>query len=229
MRRVLRRFTKPALSTLLVAALAAACGGGGGGGGGGSTGGTGVRVLHASVDSVPVDVLSSSASAAVVSQAKFAIASGYSSLSSGAQVLSMTKAFNPGQVVDSFSVDYASGERYSMLLYGDHGAFGVRTALIKDAVPADISGSVVRVVDGVTGASALAVSVNGVSAGTVGFGEAGDYIAVPAGQVTVSAVRASDGRVAASSVITAQQGKAYTLLVAGEIGYYSKGVLFTDN
>ena len=185
--------------------------------------------MHASVDSVPVDVLSSSASAAVVSQAKFAIASGYSALGSGTQVLSLTKAFNPTQVFDSFSVDYASGERYSILLYGDHRAFGVGAALIKDLVPADISGSAVRVVDGVTGAQALSVTVNGASAGAVGFGEAGEYVMVPAGQVTVAAARSSDGKAAASSVINAQPGKAYTLLAAGEIGYYSKGVLFTDN
>ena len=41
--------------------------------------------------------------------------------------------------------------------------------------------------------------------------------------------RSNDGHVAASSVIDAQDGKAYTVLVAGEIGYYSKGVIFTDN
>lgn len=154
---------RPVIALLFVAFVSGvcACGGGGGGGGGGSTGGTGVRVLHGSIDSVPVDVVSSSSSSVVVSQAMFGLADSYKSLRSGAQILSLTKAFNTSQVVDSFSVDYAAGARYSILLYGDHGAFGVRTALIPDEFPASFDGSLVRVVDGMTGASALTVTASG--------------------------------------------------------------------
>jgi hypothetical protein len=45
----------------------------------------------------------------------------------------------------------------------------------------------------------------------------------------VSTSRIADGQPASSNVLVAEQGKAYTVLVAGEIGYYSKGVIYTDN
>lgn len=215
---------------LLLVAGAGACGGGGGGGGGGSSsGGTGVRVLPAAIDAVPVDVISSAESAVVVQQARFTSVSAYRSLRSGPQILSLTKAFNTDQVVESFSVDYVSGERYSILLYGDHGTYGIRAALIKDSIPAEIEGAAVRVVNGAMGSSALVATVGAASAGAIKFGEAGEYVAVPSGSVTVSTVRAADGQPASSNVLAVENGRAYTVLVAGEIGYYSKGVVYTDN
>ena len=226
------KFARSCIALVLLAAVVGVCacgGGGGGGGGGGSTGGTGVRVLHGSVDSVPVDVVSSSSSSVVVSQAMFGLADSYKSLRSGAQILSLTKAFNTSQVVDSFSVNYAAGDRYSILLYGDHGAFGVRTALIHDEFPASFDGSLVRVVDGMTVASTLTVTASGAAPFAVSFGESSDYVAVPAGSVTVQAVRSSDLRAASTAVVAAQNGKAYTVLVAGELGYYTKAVVFADN
>lgn len=212
-----------------VASGVCACGGGGGNGGGGATGGTGVRVLHASIDSVPVDVISSSSSSVVVSQAMFGASDDYQSLRQGSQILSLTKAFNLSQVIGSFRVDYVEGARHSILLYGDHGAFGVRTALLSDDFPASFSGSLLRVVDGVTGAASLTVSASGATQLLVGFGEASDYVAVPSGAVTVQAVRSTDQRPAATAVIAAQSGKAYTVLVAGELGYYTKAVVLIDN
>lgn len=215
---------------LLMGALACGGGGGGGGsGGGGSTGGTGVRVLPAAIDSVPVDVISSAESAVVVSQARFTSVSAYRSLRSGPQILSLTKAFNAAQVIDSFKVDYESGVRYSILLFGDHGPYGIHAALIKDEVPATIEGAVVRVVNGVMGSSTVSATIGSAGASTVKFGEAGEYVVVPAGSLTVSTSRTADGQPASSNVLVAEQGKAYTVLVAGEIGYYSKGVIYTDN
>lgn len=159
----------------------------------------------------------------------FAVPDGYKSLRQGSQTLLLTKAFNTSQVVTSFTVDYAQGARYSILLYGDHGAFGVRTALISDEVPASFEGSLLRVVDGMTGAAALSVTATGAEQFSVAFGEASDYVAVPSGSVTVNALRTSDLRSAGTAVIAAESGKAYTVLIAGELGYYTKAVVFTDN
>jgi len=36
-------------------------------------------------------------------------------------------------------------------------------------------------------------------------------------------------RAASTAVVAAQNGKAYTVLVAGELGYYTKAVVFADN
>lgn len=217
--------------TLVTALAATACGGGGGGGGsgdGGSDSADGVRVLHGSIDAAPVDVVSSVSSSAVVSQAVFAGSKGYRSLRSGAQVLSLTRALNPGDVIASFNESITKGGRYSILLYGDGETFGLRTRLIVDEVPASISGVAVRVVNGVTGAATLAVSISGGGSESVGFGQNSQYIETSAGAVTISTARAADGRAVSSLTRTLEAGHAYTVLVAGEIGYYVKSVLFTD-
>jgi len=205
------------------------CGGGGSGGGSAPTGSTGVRVLHASVDSVPLDVISSSSSSVVVSQAFFALPVPYGSLRQGAQTLSLTKALNSSAIVDSFPVTYVPGERYSILLYGNHQAIGIHTALVKDDVPVDSAGSYIRVVNGAAGSSTLSVSITGAEYPDVSFGTAGEYVSVPAGSVTVTSRRPDDGLVAASNTITVEAGTSYTILVAGELGLYTKGTLFVDN
>lgn len=208
-----------------------ACGGGGGGGGssdGGSDSADGVRVLHGSIDAAPVDVISSAASSAVVSQATFAGTKGYRSLSSGDQVLSLTRALNTGDVISSFNANIEKGGRYSILLYGDGDTFGLRTRLIVDEVPTDIAGAAVRVVNGVTGAAAINVSISGGGSEQVGFGQNSSYMEASPGDVTITTSRAADGQSVSSVTRTLQAGHSYTVLVAGEIGYYVKSVLFTD-
>lgn len=219
-------------AVVLAATLSAtACGGGGGGGGsgdGGSDSADGVRVFHGSIDAAPVDVISSVSSSAVVSQAVFAGSKGYRSLRAGEQVLSLTRALNSGDVIASFSENIAKGGRYSILLYGDGETFGLRTRLIVDEVPMSVSGAAVRVVNGVTGAASLNVSISGGASEKVGFGQNSEYIETSAGDVTISTSRAADGRAVSSVTRTLEAGRAYTVLVAGEIGYYVKSVLFTD-
>jgi hypothetical protein len=218
------------VATLLVFTFAA-CGGGGGGGGsgdGGSESADGVRVLHGSIDAAPVDVISSTASSAVVSQATFAGAKGYRSLSSGDQVLSLTRALNAGDVISSFNANIEKGGRYSILLYGDGDTFGLRTRLIVDEVPQEIAGVAVRVVNGVTGAAAISVSISGGGSEQVGFGQNSSYIQTSPGDVTITTSRAADGQRVSSVTRTMQAGHAYTVLVGGEVGYYVKSVIFTD-
>ncbi len=231
MKTNVRKYFFRCVIAVVVAVSSSACGGGGGGGGsgdGGSNSSDGVRVLHGSIDVAPVDVISSAGSGAVVSQAVFAGSKGYRSLGSGEQILSLTRSLNSGDVIASFNESIAKGGRYSILLYGDEETFGVRTRFIVDEIPASISGAAVRVVNGVTGAASLTVSVSGVAPQRVGFGQNSEYIETSAGEVTISTSRAADGQRVSSISRTLQAGRAYTVLVAGEIGYYVKSVLYTD-
>ncbi len=218
----------------LACAALTACGGGGGGGGsstgsgGGSDSSYGVRVLHASVDAAPVDVISSSGSSALVSQQFFAGDKGYRSLPEGSQVLSLTRTLNPADVLASFSVDAGSASRYSILFYGDLQNLGLRTRLIEDEGPEDISGAAIRVVNGVAGAATLQVSITSADSQLVGFGQNSEYITTSAGELHIAAKRAADSSPAGSLVVNAQTGRAYTVLFAGEAGFYTKAVLFTD-
>lgn len=216
----------------ITCATLTACGGGGGGAGSGGDSVTdsayGVRVLHASVDAAPVDVISSAGSSAVVSQQFFAGEKGYRSLPGGSQVLSLTKTLNPADVLATFSVDASSASRYSILFYGDLQNLGLGARIIKDEVPEDIAGAAIRVVNGVVGATTLQVSITSANSQLVGFGQNSEYIAASAGEVRVAAHRAADGSPAGSLVVNTQAGRAYTVLFAGEVGFYIKAVLFND-
>jgi Domain of unknown function (DUF4397) len=211
-------------------AMLTACGGGGGGGSSSEGDSTyGVRALHAAMDGTPVDITSTAASSPVLSQQFFAGSKGYRSLPSAAQTLSLTRTGAPSNVYGSFAVTVAPQERYSVLLFGDTSTFGLRTRLIKDEVPSNIDGAVVRVVNGVTRAADVTVTVGGAASQAVPFGENTSYIPTAAGSVNVSVVRSADGYPIQTGPVELQPGKAYTLLLAGELGYYTKSVLFADS
>lgn len=215
--------------------VVAACGGGGGGGSGsdasGGDGGSsqyGVRVLHGAIDAAPVDLITSLGGSTLVSQATFAGDKSYRRAPSGSQVLSLTRAFSPSQVVATVAADVASDGRYSVLLYGDIETFGLRTSLIEDVVPRGFSGALVRFVNGATGASAVQASA-GAARATLAFGEASEYLPVaPGSDVAVVAVRTADGAPVVNARVDLVEGGAYTFLIAGEVSFYVKGVLLRD-
>jgi hypothetical protein len=147
---------------------------------------------------------------------------------SGAQTVSLTRTRTPSEVVGNFPVEGSSNARYTILLYGDNATFGLRTRLLNDEIPQSNGNTFLRVVNGVTQAADVSVSVGAAPAQTVSFGGDTGYVTTSGGAVNVSAVRATDGSPIQSGPITLEAGKAYTLLLAGEIGYYVKSVLFTD-
>jgi hypothetical protein len=128
----------------------------------------------------------------------------------------------------NFSVAASSKDRYTILLYGDTTTFGLRTRLIKDEIPEMSGNAVLRVINGVTQAANVTVSIGTAPAQSIAFGGDSGYIATPGGAVNVTAVRSIDGSPLQSGAVTLEAGKAYTLLLAGEVGYFVKSVLFTD-
>lgn len=220
-----------ALEALLVCSvLLSACGGGGGGGGGGgsddSSSDSGVRILHAAIDGSPMDLLSSGSPDKIVDRAVFAGTKGYRELPGGAQTISVTRASTPSRVIGSFEVVGGGDKAYSIVLYGSNQAGGVQTNLLSDEIPELGDGAAVRVVNGALGAGTLSVSVGGSSA-SAAFGDATAYLQAPAGGVSMTARSAAGGSLGSYSFV-AEPGKAYTLLVAGEVGYYVTTRQFTD-
>ena len=223
---------------LSMTSLLVACGGGGGGsssggsgsGGIGSDSNSGVRVLHGAIDGSPVDLISSLSGGPLETKIHFADSKGYRSIPDGAQSVSITRALNPDTVFGSFSLISSGSDAYSILLYGDSTTFGVRAKLIEDVIPTNFSGAVIRFVNGTTGASSLSVNVSTWSGGakSVQFGAASEYIEAQPGLARITANRASDGRAAVALDYILSARRAYTVLIAGEVGYYTKGVVFVD-
>jgi len=213
---------------LVGATFLSACGGGGGGGGGESADNVGIRVLHAAIDAVPVDVVTTAAAPTFVTRGTFALPSSYKRLAEGAQVLNLTRANSPADVVAKFSATIEDGKRYSLLFYGDNAEFGLRSKLVEDKSPADRSGApIVRLASAATGAANVRVTVGGSSL-TAAFGSFSQYGEVPAGVSRVTATREVDGRTLANFSYTFEAGHAYTLLIAGEVEYFTKGVVLLD-
>ena len=217
--------------------VVSACGGGGGGSssggsnGGGNDSSSGVRVLHAAIDAAPVDLFSSLRTEGIVSGVVFADTKGYRRLPAGSQTLTLSRALDSAAKVASFEVTSSGDDSYSVLLYGSVAGGGLRTALIPDLLPStgETSGVLVRFVHGLEGASSLSVAASGGDAKySIGFGEASDYIVTGAGAVRLVARRGVDSVTVVSLTEQLEEGGVYTVLVAGEAGYYSKGVVFRD-
>lgn len=205
-------------------------------GGSGSSGGStkGIRVLHASIEAAPVDVLSSAAEEPVISQVFFGGSNSYRKIPADQQTISITRAFTPSRVVASFDVDGSLIERSSLLLYGDLSSLGLKVKMIEDNIPDRFEESALKFVHGLVGASAILVSghVDGrlLFEELIEFGGASEYVNVPMEQAVQLVIhRVVDGRLIESPSFTLEKGRAYTALVTGEVGYYTKTVLYNDN
>lgn len=204
------------------------CGGGGGGSGsgGGSSAATGVRVLHAAVDAPPLEVVSSTGGG-VVSTARFGENTLYGGLGTGAQTLIVRPVLESGRTVGAFDVTVGKNERRSIVVYGTE-AGGLRSSVLDDApgeIPAEKA--VVRFVNGLAGASDIAVTVTGGEAGVdLAPGSASIHQPVAPGAQTIT-VR-SPSRTVFSGARVFEATKAYTVLVAGEDRYFTTVVVLED-
>ena len=228
---------KKLVCTLLsVTFLLSACGGGGGGGGGSGSAPRGVRVLHGAIDAAPIDVYTSLSPGAVVQRASFGSTQVYSLLPEGPQRLTVTRAKTPSVEIRSFNVDVQSRQKLTLVLFGDNQQFGLSTRLLADEVPEERGeGALLRVFDGMTGASELVVSIgvpnaprNQNTSARVAYGNATPYLNTPSGIVRITAQRAADAKIVSAVDVTLGAGEAYTLLVGGEADYYVKSTLYAD-
>jgi len=222
------------LTTLVLAVLVSGCGGGGGGGGGGSASAsaeTGVRVLHGAIDATPADVTVATITgqAVVVSGGKFGEPTLYGALAVGPQSITMTRALTPSVVIGSQTIEVGERQRFTYLLYGDNASFGLSARVFSDdpGVYTDGEGKI-RVINGVTGAARVTVSVDGKIVGEASFGGSLDYISLAIGIHQVSLRRSADNASLGSVQVTVQAESASTIFVAGEIDYYTKVSLVSD-
>jgi hypothetical protein len=220
------------LASFTILSALSGCGTGGGGGGESNGSSTGVRVLHAVIDAAPVDVSTVGGTQVISEGNRFAVANPYQDAPRGEQVLTIVRAKTPSSVITTIPASITSESRLSVLFYGDSSK-GLQRKLFNDQFPESFTGSLIRVVHGATGAAAVRVAISssagGSAAGNATFGEATDYLSVPAGVATITSSRVADNRAINSVAIPIEEGKAYTLLLAGEVDYYVKGVVYSDN
>lgn len=191
--------------------------GGGGGGGGGSSSSHGVRVLHASIDDAPLSIVSSTKPEELMQTTRFADNSSYVSVGKGTQNISV----EGGQVGKLYSSNFSISDKesYSILFYRHAHTDEARLAVMSDEKPDfDSDQSAIRVVHAVKGAAALLGELNG-SSQRVSYAEGGAYLIVPSGLQQISVRREVDGKLLSTRSLNLEAGKAYTLLMSGEVDY----------
>ncbi|NLF26201.1 MAG: DUF4397 domain-containing protein [Deltaproteobacteria bacterium] len=201
---------------------------GGGGGGGSRSGSKGVRVLHASVDSAPFLLSTSAKEGEVLQTSKFSFADRYFALPGGEQIVSASSAV--GAPVFAFTVPEDRPERQTILVYGSRTKSGVKAALLSDEwkdVPPDMSA--LRFVHGVEGVRSIDAAVGSVSVGQgVSVGSASLYVTVPAGPQQIVVRQSGSSSALYTATVDLLPGRAYSLLAAGEHGYFMMVRLVED-
>lgn len=223
------------LASVAFLSLASGCGGGGSDSGGSSSGGnlgnasTGVRILHASIDTAPLDLYLPATVEGVARTFQFANAIGYTKASNGAQTVTVTEAQNPNGVLVNYSVEVAKSSLFSILVYGEEGEGSRSTTLIQDSIP-ELSNTeaAIKIVHGSFGAAAISLQLGGVEVAQATYGSGSDYKVTTAGAVAVSVNRVVDSKNLFSGTLTLEPKRAYTLLLAGDINDFSKAVLYLD-
>jgi hypothetical protein len=219
------------LFLISIVSLLTACGGGGGGGsGGGDEPGTsrrGARILHGAIEGSPVDLVSSLQG--IVKTSRFADNTEYTELQSGTQILNLYRTKDLTSPLATRQITNSGDQKQTVVFYGDRDNFGLRASIISEEFPEVPEGvALVRIIHAVVGASSLEASL---SSGTIiaGFGSASTYGTTSPGLKSISVIRSADRTVIDGVSFTAQEGKAYTIFVAGEIGYLVISRLLEEN
>lgn len=205
------------LSCFFAASFLVSCGGGGGGGGSKASS-HGIRLIHGSIDDAPLSMSSSLAPVQTLQTARFAEATLYSPLAKGEQYITI----EGGQVSGTASAPFTStgSERLSALFYRNVSTEAPTVVIITDNSPELAkTQSAIRVLHAAAGAAALDVNIGGTES-SVPFANAGEYAVVAPGPVSITARRHVDGYVVISQSRNLEAGRAYTLVISGEVGYF---------
>ena len=203
------------------------CGGGGGGSSSSSSSPRGLRVLHAGVELAPVDVRLSSDLSLFMGSNSFSQSALRTSFPEGAGSFILTRANTPNDVLGRFSLPVEPKERYSLLVFGDVGSFGTQMSFFPDGSE-EISGTALRLIHGLVGASELQLDIAGAMMLQAAFGGASEYGASAPGVHRIVIKRKTDGREIVSRELTLVEDTQYSFFVFGELDYLNSSRLLID-
>lgn len=229
------------LIIVLIATLTA-CSGGGGGGGGSSNSSSrnakyGLRVLHAALDAAPLNVYSSLKPGQSLATVRFGLDSFYLGLPTGDQILSLFKGDNASAELLTQAVSINKDLKQTLLYYGNNAGLGIHSALLTDQVPMLEQGlSALRFIHACAGAQSLRFGVNDtVSAAfnelgaDLQYGSASQYFNITSGILQLRAFRQADSKEIVSSAKALESGKAYTIVIMGQVDYLVLAQDYLDN
>jgi len=204
-----------------VALALVSCGGGGGGSGGGRSTGTGLRVIHASMDLPPVVI---TVNGSEFTRASYGSSSSYSGVSAGPSTVAVQFQNRSNSVFSSLTVRFEEGMEHTLLLRGESRIGNFRASLIVEEVVQPAPGTArLQFVNGFGSGGDLRLDFQGGIGDGVSPGELGEVIEIPAGPQQISVVEGS--RALTSSSVNLPDRGEITVVVSGS---RDLGVSFTE-
>ncbi|MBP9837223.1 MAG: DUF4397 domain-containing protein [Proteobacteria bacterium] len=211
---------------LIVILTQISCGGGGGGGGDGETAagtlntdpnkrtsGTGVRIIHASMDGEPVDLKIADQ---FYGNAYFMGETFYQTTPKGPLNLLLERANSPGVVLNTLISDLKDKTEYSVLLTGQNANQRYAATLLEEPVLKPAAGkAVIQFIHALEGSGELTL-VGSVTLGPVSFKASSGFLEIP---VPLSGTESfninSSSRTIATINVAVSDGSESTIVVGG--------------
>ena len=200
----------------LISITSVGCGSGGGGDGGGGGGSglsdgsqrsarTGIRIIHASLDSEPVDL---NIGGVYVNRGAFMLPNFYQPVPEGLQNILLERANSPGVTVFTQPTTLAKDTEYTLLVSGRVTArtFLV-TVLEEPVVRPEVGQGRVQLINLLEGSSPLTLTGGGVTLGPVAFRLASGYAVLPSGAQTFTVTNAQGGVLGVFPTTIADRGE----------------------
>lgn len=217
------------IALILSIVALSACGGGSSssGGGGSSSGGslsrggrTAVRIIHASVDTEPLELRIGERT---YGRARFMEEIFFNPTPDGAINLQLERANSPGAVVASRAATLQRNTEYSLLVTGRTEAGTLETTLLEEAPvsPAPGTGRV-QFIHALSGSSPLTLEGVGINLGPVAFRSSSGFIDLPAGNYSANVDRSGGSAIGRADFALAS-GDEVTVVIGGD---HSQGIRF---
>lgn len=211
----MRLFLGSILIILSMSLISCSGGGGGSGESNESSSTTGVRIMHAGLDASPMELRLEGDKA--IQTAIYGQSKGFASTGVGTKTLSVYPKGGSAPVF-SQAITIEQKQRFSILLFGERSFGGLKSAVI-DETPTIVDQTSVKFVNGLVGSSFIRVKVGTSSqGGPISYGTSSDYIPLSSGTLSFTAYNSS-GTPVHSAQRTLEDGKAHTVLVAGQQGF----------
>ncbi len=227
MKNFIKRFVNISGSAILISLACSGCSGGGSGSG--DAGRTAVRIIHAAIDTAPLDLYSSE-EIGLIGTSKFGAQAKFFNVNRGNQVFSLTVS-QTSRTVFSVPLTVIDKQRQTILAYGNRDNLGLRVNTLIDD-PGEVSGdqSALRVVHALVGAAQIDCQMVGaIVCGDLEFGNAAIYSKIAAGDGRITIKRSADKKVVFDADLSFEGGKAYSLIIMGEVDYFVRAPLLQDN
>lgn len=215
------------LSLIMIFSLAAGCSGGGGGdnnsAGGNDDDGSNrvtnksaVRIIHSSIDAVPLGILSNGV---FLGESSFLGKNKFYNIGLGANLLTLTRGARVNQPVKSLNVEVADKTEYTVFVYGAEKDNEFNVKVLPEPIMRPASGmSRFQVLNGLSDASAIKFSIASTANQVVPFGDTSGFLDLPTGVYDVLVSGSTGGALGVVSVNLAEKAE-ITLVVSGKLEY----------